>query len=667
MEQRTSRDGMTGALARSVGRRRYVIRAIVAALLATWPVVLAQPIGGAVCFYKGGSVSIRAGDETVLVEQGVAGTILVNEQDCSPEAPVADTNAISMSGGTVVVIAMVDPAGATIDWGAINWTLDLGFSIPADLVIDNADGDAGIRVTAGASGIDLNTDGDLDVIYSGVGVLRVLGGALADTLSGAGSTETGAPTPTALELSGSSGDDLLLGGAEDDSLTCGEGIDWIDFSGAATSVTADLGSGTASGQGLDTLAECENIAGSALADTLTGDGGANQIAPRLGDDSVNGGEGIDVVGYAGAPAAVIVDLGANGVTGGSGSDTLAGVEGAVGSDFADTIIGSELGNRLVGGAGTDTVLGLAGDDTLDGGSEIDRMIGGAGTDVCVLDGDEGSCDPSLRAEPSTIAPGDSLTVRGSGWYPENGPVEIRLLSDQADPRMLARFDPNDAWGFDELVPAPDVEGTYRVEACQPCGDRTSESRSEEVVVELGTVEPTGPLNPTIELSRMEAAPGDRIRVRGSGWDPDGGKVRIFLEPSASSGPAIIARAQGPNGAFDEPLDLPEELEPGSYTVRACQPCNGPEQVERAAALTIPGRAGWWIPVALVLVAAVVAIAIWRWIRKPPVLTPGLGSRLHLGEPEVLVEPAGNGQPRHSVRLIPRPDPGVQHVEERSQA
>ncbi|MGH2636373.1 MAG: hypothetical protein ACRDHU_09565, partial [Actinomycetota bacterium] len=657
MAQRTARDGVTDSLSRSVRRRRRLVRAMVAAILTAWPLVLAQPTSGASCLYEGGSVSIRAGDETVIVEQGVAGTILVNGQDCSPAAPVADTVAISMSGGTIVEIAMVDTTGATIDWGAINWTLSLGFSIPADLVIENADGDAGIRVTVGASGIDLNTDGNLDVTYSRVGVLRVVGGPPADTLSGAGSTATGAPTPTALELFGGSGDDRLSGGAEDDSLGCGEGVDWIDFSAAAAAVTVDLASGTATGQGLDAVAECENIAGSALADTLTGDAGANRIAPGLGDDTVDGGEGIDVVGYDDAPAAVVVDLGANGVTGGSGTDALAGIEGATGSAFADTIIGSDLGNRLVGGAGPDTVLGLAGDDTLDGGSEIDRVIGGDGTDLCVLDGVERSCEPSLRVEPSPIAPGDPLTVQGGGWYRENGPVEIRLLSDQADPRVLATLDPTDAWGIDGSVPAPEGEGTYRVEACQPCTDLTSEFRSREVVVQPGTVGPTGPLGPTIELSQTEAGPGDRVRVRGSGWDPDGGRVRIFLEPSTSSEPAIRARAQGPNGTFDEPLDIPEELEPGTYTVRACQPC-GPAPVQRTATLTIPGPARWWIPVALVLAAAAVAALIVRLMRKPPISPPGpIGSRLALGEPEVVVEPAGNGPPRHSVRLIPAPTPG----------
>lgn len=652
--------------------RRHRARGVLAtaglALMSVWPLLLAEPAASPKCAYEGGSVSIRAGEETVVVQQdGTTGTILVNGVDCSPAAPVAETVTISIGGGTIVEIAMADTAGATIDWGAVDWSLQLGFSIPADLIVDNANGNAGINVTAGASGIDLDADGNLDGTYSGVGVLRLVGGPETDTLSGMGSAETGAPTPTALELSGGPGDDRLSGGAEDDALNCGDGVDWLDYSASAVGVTVDLAAGTATGPGFDTVTACENVAGSAQADTVTGDANANRIAPGLGEDTVDGGDGFDVVGYDDAPAAVVVDLGANTVTGGSGSDTLAGIEGATGSNFADWITGSDPGNVLVGGAGADTVLGLAGDDTLDGGSGIDRVVGGDGEDTCILDAIRRACEPTLRLESSTIEPGGSLTVYGNGWYPENGPVDLRLLPPGgAEPQLLVRVDPNDAWGFEQPLDGPDAEGTYRVEACQPCGDPTSETRSREVILRLATVGPTGAAGPAISLNQNQAGPGDRIHVLGTGWDPGGGKVRIGLEPSASGEPIARATPDSPDGAFDQPIDIPEELDPGSYTVVACQPCRGAGAITRTAELTIPGPIPW-IPIVLGLAAAAIVAApvVRRLIKKPVPPSGPIGSRLELGKPEVRVEAAGNGRPRHAVRLVPRTDPGVQRVEERS--
>ena len=78
----------------------------------------------------------------------------------------------------------------------------------------------------------------------------------------------------------------------------------------------------------DVLQSIEAVAGSAFADTLTGDGGDNTLLgfdgndtleggagnDRLsgggGADSLSGGDGIDLADYAGANAGVAVDLGA---------------------------------------------------------------------------------------------------------------------------------------------------------------------------------------------------------------------------------------------------------------------------------------------------------------------------------------------------------------------
>jgi len=79
----------------------------------------------------------------------------------------------------------------------------------------------------------------------------------------------------------------------------------------------------------------------------------------------------------------------------------------------------------------------------------------------------------------------------------------------------------------------------------------------------------------------------------------------------------------------------------------------------------PGLSRWWI--ALVSAAALAAIGglVVRKIHQLGPPTGRISVRLRRGEPEVLVVAEPDGSPRHAVLLIPRPDPGVQQVRERS--
>jgi Ca2+-binding RTX toxin-like protein len=107
------------------------------------------------------------------------------------------------------------------------------------------------------------------------------------------------------------------------------------------------------------------------------------VLGQSGNDDLDGSAGVDTVSYAGAGSAVRVDLRITGaqVTGGAGSDTLAGFENLVGSSSGDVLTGDGSPNRLSGGDGDDRLLGLAGYDTL---------IGGPGRDACDLGPDGGT-------------------------------------------------------------------------------------------------------------------------------------------------------------------------------------------------------------------------------------------------------------------------------------
>jgi len=133
-------------------------------------------------------------------------------------------------------------------------------------------------------------------------------------------------------LEGSTGDDSLIGGSGDDSLYGQDGIDTVDYSAAASGVTVDLGSGTATGDGTDTLYTMENAIGSANADTLTGSTGNNMLDGKAGADTLYGGYGNDTL---------FGDVGSDTLEGGSGLDTFAFRSGDVGNG-SDTIVDFSL-------------------------------------------------------------------------------------------------------------------------------------------------------------------------------------------------------------------------------------------------------------------------------------------------------------------------------------
>ena len=125
---------------------------------------------------------------------------------------------------------------------------------------------------------------------------------------------------------------------------------------------------------LDGGAGNDSLFGFALNDTLAG---------GTGDDTLDGGTGADTVDYSGVGGGVTVSLTFNVASGG---DSLVDVENAIGTSFADTLLGANgVNNVLIGGNGNDELFGFGGNDRLIGGSGGDTLTGGAGQDSFVLD------------------------------------------------------------------------------------------------------------------------------------------------------------------------------------------------------------------------------------------------------------------------------------------
>ena len=230
---------------------------------------------------------------------------------------------------------------------------------------------------------------------------------------------------------GDAGSNTFRGMAGNDTLNGGGGFDSVrydrDASGGGTNgVTVNLALGTATdGFGdTDTLISIESVRGSQYGDTLIGDDQDNEFVGLGGNDFIDGGDGSDRVGYWPAESGILVDMKRESEQvvddGFGGTDTLASIEGIVGSTHDDTIVGNWSDNwydghdgndRLIGGAGNEWLYGGDGNDKIDGGIGHDYMIGGAGADTFYLAPGTGQDE----IEDFNFANGDRIDIQAYGY------------------------------------------------------------------------------------------------------------------------------------------------------------------------------------------------------------------------------------------------------------
>jgi Ca2+-binding RTX toxin-like protein len=205
-------------------------------------------------------------------------------------------------------------------------------------------------------------------------------------------------------LAGGAGDDDIDGGDGSDFL--GNYFFPANYLGSppAGPITINLLTGTLTGEGTDTLVSIQGGEGSTGNDVMIGNAedndftslnqGTDTVDAGDGDDLVDGGAGVDdldggagvdLLGNIDAGAGMTIDLSTQTDSHG---DTLAGFEDAWGTFYDDVITGTDGPNELVGIDGDDQLFGLGGDDVLIGGffgfvdPEPDTADGGLGTDQC---------------------------------------------------------------------------------------------------------------------------------------------------------------------------------------------------------------------------------------------------------------------------------------------
>ncbi len=291
------------------------------------------------------------------------------------------------------------------------------------------DGGAGVDTLAGGAGSDTYiVDNTADVVIEALnaGTDTVLASA-SYTLSGnienltlTGSDNIdGAGNALANTIIGNSGENILAGGAGNDSYVvqntadviienAGDGVDSVQSS--ATYVLSDNVENL-------TLTGNDNIdgTGNALANTIVGNGGENVLTGGAGNDSYvvqnttdviveEAGEGIDSV-QSSATYALSGNVENLALTGSADIN-------ATGNVLANTIVGNSGANVLDGGAGADAMSGGAGNDTYIVDNAGDSVIesSGAGTDTVYA---SVSHTLSANVEHLTLTGADSINGTGN--------------------------------------------------------------------------------------------------------------------------------------------------------------------------------------------------------------------------------------------------------------
>ena len=248
-------------------------------------------------------------------------------------------------------------------------------------------------------------------------------------------------------LQGGSGNDILVGGSGADIFEGNSGQDTADYSDSNGAINVNLATRSGIGgdaQG-DRLTSIENLIGSKFNDTLVGSGKNNVFDGGTGVDSISGGSGRDTITYANSRNGINLSLSTGIVIDGDilGNDTLNSIESAIGSNFADILVGNSSRNLLSGGLGDDSIEGFSSRDTLEGNLGNDNLSGGSGNDSLRGGGDNdtlsgGSGEDKLFGDAGNdilLSGSDRDTVDGgtgidtASYANSNAAVNINLLTN----------------------------------------------------------------------------------------------------------------------------------------------------------------------------------------------------------------------------------------------
>ena len=334
-------------------------------------------VGGTIDLSTGTTVASIVSDSGV---SGAAADIVTSTVSAANDSiqSATDVTQIAQAGQVAQGAATTDLATAA----ATNFTDTAQLATIQDNYV-NPDGLAS-QVAAAQVAISapvFGTSGN-DVLTGTAGIDTIDGREGNDQISGGDGADV---------LFGGAGNDRIAGNAGNDRIDGGTGFDRALYTDATSGIAADMAAGTVTGDasvGVDALVNVEGIVGSSFADTYDARGftgnssvpgtpiGYNEFEGGAGNDTVYGavnaqGAYLTRVSYVSATAGVTVDLAAGTADGDAsvGHDTFVGpgIQSAWGSNFADTLLGSNNGFGTV-----EVFSGFAGNDTINGRGGFDR-------------------------------------------------------------------------------------------------------------------------------------------------------------------------------------------------------------------------------------------------------------------------------------------------------
>ena len=401
--------------------------------LPAW-ILLPKPAGGAVpedeedpIFDRNRAPSNRG--PVYLADVATSAVLLIGLSDLlrhttDPDGDSLAVTQISASSGTIQRVAGGFRYGPAPD--------HIG---PVTLTMVISDGQVSIRQTAYLTVTEApvtGTQGD-DIL---------VGSVLADAIDGQDGDDNIVARSGDDLIEGGSGDDHILAGTGNDTVRGGAGMDLI-FGGAGN----DFLSG---GQGNDRLfgedgddvlfgdEGDDTLSGGAGSDLLAGGAGDDSLAGDGGDDRLSGGDGADTLTGGAGNDILSGDAGADSLAGGAGTDVLsggAGDDGLAGDDGDDRLSGGDGADTLTGGDGADTLFGEDGEDILIAGAGADFLRGGAGNDH--LSGNDGA--DRLEGD----AGNDDLAGGAGDDVLEDGAGEDTVWAGIGDDIVVAHIDLSD--------------------------------------------------------------------------------------------------------------------------------------------------------------------------------------------------------------------------------
>ncbi len=351
---------------------------------------------GSATFDAGLLTHIQASDPT----SGDGDTIIAGAGDKVIFGGVGG-DSITTTGGADIVVG---------DGGEATFVNGLLTSVQSDALAPGGNdtivaGEGDNIVIGGTADDSITTGGGDDVLIGDNGVATFVSGSLS-TIQSIVQTVGGADT-----ISAGNGNNIIIGGTASDAITTGDGNDiLIGDSGAATFVNGSLStiqSNTPESGGADTISggNGDNIViGGTANDSITTGGGtdivlgdngsatfdASQLThiqtsdPTAGDgDSIDAGAGDNVIFGGAGGDSITTTVGADIIVGDGGEATFVnGLLTSVQSDALelggdDTIVAGEGDNIVIGGTANDSITTGDGDDILIGDNGLATFVDGS--------------------------------------------------------------------------------------------------------------------------------------------------------------------------------------------------------------------------------------------------------------------------------------------------